>query len=283
MEEINYEQAIHFTDFIDPFIVLKKLFLEFGYSQFAKVMNGFILVFHSAAFLLQVNFIINNFSLDLFVRYGCVMSFTVYVLTSILCSMILERDIRKLLAEQEKHYWSIDSAGHKARGKIAERAKKVNNFSYLHFAFLALAIILLLPQFGGHDEWFLGVRVFEDYFGPWARIPFIRTIFEIVQPVMVILVFLGVLTICGVDASNILKIRLICAIVIVEFMGYMYCAAGQLLIDETGCIHTMLMGSPWYIWNIKNRKALLIFMNNCLEPIKFSFAGITLDHQLILA
>lgn len=42
------------------------------------------------------------------------------------------------------------------------------------------------------------------------------------------------------------------------------------------------MTCPWYIWDIKNKRTLLVFMKNSLEPMKLSLAGITLDYHFAL-
>ncbi|RZC35926.1 7tm 6 domain containing protein, partial [Asbolus verrucosus] len=205
--------------------------------------------------------------------------------------MFLEQDIQNFKDEYFNTSWSVDSAGPKARERIAKWSMKISHFNFLVFTFLAFTSILILPLFGYHNEWILAIKVFEEYFGPWAKIPTnIRTLLDIVQSVMVVLIFLGVICSvtllnfilnCGEDASNILKVRLIFSILTAQLISFMYCAAGQLLIDGTEQVHMILMNCPWYIWNIKNRKALLIFMCNCLEPFKISLAGIALDHKLI--
>ncbi|CAH1379341.1 unnamed protein product, partial [Tenebrio molitor] len=49
---------------------------------------------------------------------------------------------------------------------------------------------------------------------------------------------------------------------------------------RTDRIFDALGTCSWYIWNIKNRKTLLIFMANSLQPFRFYFAGFTVDYKL---
>ncbi|RZB62214.1 hypothetical protein BDFB_011507, partial [Asbolus verrucosus] len=50
----------------------------------------------------------------------------------------------------------------------------------------------------------------------------------------------------------------------------------------TGRIFDTLLLCPWYIWNLKIRRSFLLFLTNSVEPIQFSFVGISLNRQLII-
>ncbi|RZC37975.1 hypothetical protein BDFB_009116, partial [Asbolus verrucosus] len=95
---------------------------------------------------------------------------------------------------------------------------------------------------------------------------------------MFIFVVLGISNLKNQD--NLTKLRLLSVAFCNGFVIALFCEGGQGLIDETGHIFNNLMDCPWYIWNTKNRLLLLTFMTNCLEPLKFSVAGIALDRQL---
>jgi hypothetical protein len=44
-------------------------------------------------------------------------------------------------------------------------------------------------------------------------------------------------------------------------------------------IHDALVYCPWHVWNVRNRKTLLIFMTNSLKQLSFNFAGITIGFE----
>jgi hypothetical protein len=52
------------------------------------------------------------------------------------------------------------------------------------------------------------------------------------------------------------------------------------LILQSDQIFDVLVSRPWYNWNLKNRKTLLICMANSINPLSFCFAGMTLDYKL---
>ncbi|RZC22680.1 hypothetical protein BDFB_011489, partial [Asbolus verrucosus] len=83
--------------------------------------------------------------------------------------------------------------------------------------------------------------------------------------------------------SNVLKLRFCTAGCNFALVLIIFCEAGQSLVDETGRVFEVLGSSSWYIWNVKNRRILLNFMTNCVNPIKFSFAGISLDYRLAVS
>jgi hypothetical protein len=52
------------------------------------------------------------------------------------------------------------------------------------------------------------------------------------------------------------------------------------LILQSDQIFDVLVSCPWYNWNLKNRKTLLICMANSMNPLCFCFAGMTLGYKL---
>ncbi|CAH1379849.1 unnamed protein product, partial [Tenebrio molitor] len=80
--------------------------------------------------------------------------------------------------------------------------------------------------------------------------------------------------------SNMLKIRIFTLLICNIFMITVFCKAGQDIFEETERIFDALGTCPWYIWNIRNRRTLLIFMANSIEPFSFYFVGITIDYRL---
>jgi hypothetical protein len=92
------------------------------------------------------------------------------MMTSMFISMVLEKRYHYLASEQERLFWSIDSAGPQARLLILKKASQINRVTYLIYAISAAWSIALLPVFGSHREWILVEYVFDRYFGSSSNI-----------------------------------------------------------------------------------------------------------------
>jgi hypothetical protein len=62
-----------------PYRTLKRIYIDFAYHKITKQYNIICLVFHVFILLLQICFIIENFTFDLIARYGCLILLLVYV------------------------------------------------------------------------------------------------------------------------------------------------------------------------------------------------------------
>ncbi|RZB38964.1 hypothetical protein BDFB_003435, partial [Asbolus verrucosus] len=80
--------------------------------------------------------------------------------------------------------------------------------------------------------------------------------------------------------SNICKIRLFYMATGFSSLMVVFVLGGQGLIDESSVIFHIVMKWPWYQWSSKNKKMLLIFTTNIVQPIRFRFAGTSLDYGL---
>jgi hypothetical protein len=58
---------------------IRKLFIDFGYSKIIKCVNVFYMIFHTFVMLLQIYFMIDNFSIDLITRYAPPLTVLLYV------------------------------------------------------------------------------------------------------------------------------------------------------------------------------------------------------------
>ncbi|EFA02947.1 odorant receptor 160 [Tribolium castaneum] len=118
------------------------------------------------------------------------------------------------------------------------------------------------------------------------------TLAKMVNSVMPVFVLLGALSTVAVsffvlntlqNTTMILKIRLailtVCNFVIVSTFAEL----GQIFSDQNNSLFEHLIDCPWYLWNVKNRKILLMFMANCMKPKTFSWGGITLDYSFAIS
>ncbi|EEZ97784.1 odorant receptor 205 [Tribolium castaneum] len=83
------------------------------------------------------------------------------------------------------------------------------------------------------------------------------------------------------QVNLVLKIRFLSIACCCWFVIYLFSEAGQSLYEYTEIFHS-LISCRWYIWNVKNRRILLVFLANSLEPMTFSLAGITLNYRFAL-
>jgi hypothetical protein len=60
----------HIPDPDDCFSVLKKVFFDFGDTTLARRLILLSLVFHTFTFLLEIHYLLHNFSFDLFSQYS---------------------------------------------------------------------------------------------------------------------------------------------------------------------------------------------------------------------
>ncbi|RZC37022.1 hypothetical protein BDFB_011628, partial [Asbolus verrucosus] len=360
--EIWSSDVDFFLNTDDCFIIIRKLFIDFAYNKYTKLFNMICLLFQSAVYLVEIYFMIANFNLELLSRYSAQMLIFAFILTTMIVSIYLEKDILTLKNLFFDIAWSLESAGLKTRNLITKKSTIINAVIYVVFALFVFAAIICQPAFGDESELFLCVRVFREYFGVWMKIPhllyfstlpfmylssirlayvliygilqiqmqvtlldvhilqmssdfnhlreeeklysivyqteiykrlcfciyhhvalkeFITKLSATVKSVMFIFVILGILTTIGVFflILNVVKDSLMRLQhdlkILVQNVG--------ITLLQTGHILESLMKCTWYNWNTKNRLTLLIFIMNCMEPMKFSFAGVVLDRKLAAA
>jgi hypothetical protein len=63
----------------DPFVGLKKVFYEFGYHKFTKILNACVSLVSSCITLLWFHYLKENFSKDLVIRYSPAFIVLIYV------------------------------------------------------------------------------------------------------------------------------------------------------------------------------------------------------------
>ncbi|EFA02951.1 odorant receptor 197 [Tribolium castaneum] len=151
--------------FDDRFIVFKKIFFEFAYSKEMKIYNMICLVFHSFSFVLQVYFIVQNFSVELITRYGCILAVFLYLIAAMSFAIFIEKQVKMLEVETTSFFWPIDCCGPQVKKLIYDRSARINILNYFTLAWFTLFGIIMLPVWGDQSEWFLCIQVFQQYFG----------------------------------------------------------------------------------------------------------------------
>nr|XP_015840247.1 PREDICTED: uncharacterized protein LOC107399081 [Tribolium castaneum] len=117
----------------------------------------------------------------------------------------------------------------------------------------------------------------------WTK-SFLRKVIQ-AMPVFVLLGILGSIFVTFSvlysfeSTSTILKIRLVVVVGCTILSVYMFVEGSQRLCDESSQMFEMLAYSPWYLYNKNNRRILLTFMTNTLEPITITWGGIILNYN----
>ncbi|KAJ3660236.1 hypothetical protein Zmor_004694 [Zophobas morio] len=81
-----------------------------------------------------------------------------------------------------------------------------------------------------------------------------------------------------------------CTILVVVILGVLavcvtisFCYVGELLENESEKLFVSAYSSKWYLWNVKNRKLLQLFLINTQESMVLSSSGlITINFQLLI-
>nr|XP_015839968.1 PREDICTED: uncharacterized protein LOC107398921 [Tribolium castaneum] len=83
--------------------------------------------------------------------------------------------------------------------------------------------------------------------------------------------------------TTIAKIRIVISAISMVGITILLSWIGQQLIDVTSDIYFTLGGAPWYYWNQKNAKILLMFLTNCTKNESVTLASISLYFTLFVS
>jgi hypothetical protein len=78
---IPNDRHLHFKFSLNnqTYVTLKKVYIDFSYNKFTKFYNIFCLTIQAFLLLLQIHFMVNNFTIDLIAKYSCTMMLSFYV------------------------------------------------------------------------------------------------------------------------------------------------------------------------------------------------------------
>lgn len=62
----------------DPFNLIRIVFVDIGSYKISKTISYISLVFQLCSFIFEINYLIRNYSLDLYIKYGCTVSIVGY-------------------------------------------------------------------------------------------------------------------------------------------------------------------------------------------------------------
>lgn len=83
-----------------------------------------------------------------------------------------EKTIYKLYEHLCEIYWSLDEAPKELQNNINNKSTMIIIWNVIIGLFIGFTMIVNLPIFGDQSELFLCIRVFDEYFGKFALIPY---------------------------------------------------------------------------------------------------------------
>ncbi|XP_049820839.1 uncharacterized protein LOC126264981 [Aethina tumida] len=63
-------------------------------------------------------------------------------------------------------------------------------------------------------------------------------------------------------------------------VAYLYALCGIILIDFNSTVREALFRTNWYLWNVKNRKAMLLFATNTEKTLTLRAGQLILNYEL---
>ncbi|EFA01394.1 odorant receptor 184 [Tribolium castaneum] len=159
-----------FGELDDPFLLIKKIFIDYGYSKPVNYYNRLGFILHTCTLILENYFVVKNFSLDYFTKYGCVVILMHYFLISQFLTILNEKLFKELIGERGSLFWKSDSSSPRVKNQIVKHSVKFNRkFCFVLFWFVALGIIVS-PVWGDLSETHLFPQVYKTYFGIWSPV-----------------------------------------------------------------------------------------------------------------
>nr|XP_015834090.1 PREDICTED: uncharacterized protein LOC107397679 [Tribolium castaneum] len=158
------------TDSRDPFIMLRRIFIDINSYKITKLCDFFVVTFHSLVLCLQLYYTIRNFDVNFLSRYGQTTVIFLFMTVSAFLSGVLEKDIYRILTFSKTFLWSLDVIGKDARMKLERKCQMINMCITCLLLFLSTALVINMPFLGNPRQFFISIHVFEEYFGEWSSL-----------------------------------------------------------------------------------------------------------------
>ncbi|KAJ3615771.1 hypothetical protein Zmor_012310 [Zophobas morio] len=154
----------------DTFILLRKLFYDFGHTRTYKILNKYSVYLHICVHVLQFCYIYRHPDTD-FSRYSTMLINMTFVLASMIFSIFLDKDINEIIQALDSKLWSIHSVDPRVSKKIQYKSRKFNYlFTYALLVLTGSIGVVSLSVWGSEDELYLSVLTFKDLFGSWSSV-----------------------------------------------------------------------------------------------------------------
>ncbi|XP_063900373.1 uncharacterized protein LOC135119927 isoform X1 [Zophobas morio] len=154
----------------DTFILLRKLFYEYGHTRIYKILNKYNIYLHLCVHFFQFYYIYRHPHTDM-LKYSSTWIIMTFVLTSMILSIVLDKRINKVYEAMESKLWSIHSVNAHVSKKIKNKSKKFNYlFTYTLLVVAGALGVVHLAIWGSLDDMYLSVLTFKAFFGSWSTV-----------------------------------------------------------------------------------------------------------------
>ncbi|EFA01342.2 odorant receptor 171 [Tribolium castaneum] len=156
----------------NPYIVLRRVFVDFAFTSHMIIYTKITFVFHFLTLLLETYYMITNFNVELFSRYGCMMCLMTYIVLAKLLEILFARHIKFLEEERLSHFWKLEESSEETQKVVNAESSKIRKKTFFVLSWFVALGFVLFPIFGDLNDLFMFGRVYRNYFGSWAIIPF---------------------------------------------------------------------------------------------------------------
>ncbi|EFA01415.1 uncharacterized protein LOC107397624 [Tribolium castaneum] len=161
------------VEFNDPFIVWRLIFMiNFKKYKIPKFCEIALIVIYSLIHCLLLYYIFTNFNVNLVIRYGPIMIFYIFMIAATIFSVALEEELSGGIAYLDEISWPLSTIGKEAQLKLKRKCRIINMCIAFVLLIILSEIIVNYPSFGDQKDFFICVKVFDDYFGEWSSIPY---------------------------------------------------------------------------------------------------------------
>ncbi|EFA05792.1 odorant receptor 232 [Tribolium castaneum] len=158
-------------DLNDPFAVLKKFYIDFGYHKIVKSCNTFFITLYSLAYALQIYYLIYHFTPDIIQKYSLALLMSIYLLSTLIFSAVYEKTILQTYDMFIRVAWPHTNVSQKLETIIQKRVTIIKILNNFFVSAICVMCVFNMPLFGDQSDFLLSIQVFGEYFGDWSFIP----------------------------------------------------------------------------------------------------------------
>ncbi|EFA01413.1 odorant receptor 236 [Tribolium castaneum] len=161
------------SEFNDPIIVWRMIFMiNFKKHKITKFCEIVLIEIFSLIHCLLLYYIFTNFSVNLLIRYGPTTLFGIFIIAVTIFSVALKKKLSGAIDILDEICWPLNMIGKEAQLKL-ERKCRMRNMCTAFVVLINLTVIIVnYPCFGDQRDFFICIKVFEEYFGEWWSIPY---------------------------------------------------------------------------------------------------------------
>ncbi|EFA01405.1 odorant receptor 220 [Tribolium castaneum] len=156
------------ADSKDPFIMLRRIFIDVNSYKITKLCDVSVVTFHSLVLCLQLYYMIANFDVNVLIINGPPTIVFLLMTVSAVLSEAMAKDIFKGITFFQQIRWSLDVIEKNARIKLERKCQTINICITCILLFLSTTMVINMPFLGNPRQFFISIQIFEEYFGKWS-------------------------------------------------------------------------------------------------------------------